>query len=630
MAATATLERATQSGKYVSSRVTAAGLIVLCGVLCALRWGKLDTLWGDSARWMFEAYRASTGELPYRDFAWQYPPLAILLCAAALAAMGAKFAVLQGLLDVVSTIVVLLTWDTARRYLPGVLPICAAIALACAGAANTGNFALFSLQVYTPAILIGMIGLLLVIRELTDYLQRGSLPRKSFGWIVLGTTIGMLSKPEFILGVVGCFAAVAIVDLRGRFRDSTLSEWASFHAFLSGGALAPALVAYIAAAVLCGWSNVMAGIAGYGIAARACPWWPTGLGLFGAAVAVGYGVIAAAGLLLLHVRCSWTFHRQTVVRLCVGALISIAGVLTYLPYTAAELPVFSGGMTPVRFVGYLLSTGTVLLPVMWIGILLWIVLTAGLLRQPKASRTEPAMLLLLLTPAVLISLRGLFGGTMSQLTQVSVAAYPIWFIVGSYLMYRFLRGFVPVDRAIATVALIVSAYAALRLGGAAVTEVRTLYTRLNTDAGTIRLQDSSEAPKVYAYVLAHTDPGEPIVDVAAGGVNFAGHRGSPIFSTQFTALSPEPRYLDADLSRIEHDPPRIVIANDGPNFQASYGLCLNTACTFPRLVWRSNRLACDPSQSFPVLDYIRSHYRPAAHFGQKVIYTREEASLNGQ
>src|SRR5271163_1321866 len=91
----------------VSSRAIAAGLVVFCAALCALRWGKLDTLWGDSARWIFEAYRTGLGEYPYRDFTWQYPPLSILLSGLTLSVVGAKFAALQGLLDIIGVSLVL-------------------------------------------------------------------------------------------------------------------------------------------------------------------------------------------------------------------------------------------------------------------------------------------------------------------------------------------------------------------------------------------------------------------------------------------------------------------------------------------------------------------------------------------
>jgi hypothetical protein len=334
-------------------------------------------------------------------------------------------------------------------------------------------------------------------------------------------------------------------------------------------------------------------------------------------------VIAAAAYSLFQLRSSWARYGKKNIVLWAGALLSAAAAVVYLPYCVAELPVFLGGVTPFRVVSFFLSTGTVLLPVMWIGILVWAALLAGLAWTPGPRRAEHSLLILLLTPAFLISLRGLFGGTMSQLTQVSMAAYPLWLIVGPCLIIWFLAKFGFTRQPNLAISVALMAYAALRLTGAVVTETKARYTRLDTDAGSIQLLDTQIAPKVYSYVMSHTERGEPVLDVAdGGGINFGGHRASPIFSTQFTAFAPDAQQLNTDLVRMEKNPPRLVIANEGATFQATYGLCMNTGCTFPSLVWRSTRLACDPSRTFPVLDYIRSHYQQAAQFGEKVIYVR--------
>ncbi len=584
----------------------------------------MDTLWGDSARWIFEAYRTGLGEYPYRDFTWQYPPLSILLSGTALSVVGAKFAVLQGLLDVMSVSLVLLTWDVARRFVHDLVAVSVAVALACAGVANAGNFALFSLQVYTPAILLGAIGMLLVIREMADYLTSGSMTGTRLGWTTVGSTIGLLSKPEFMLGVLGCLVVTALVDRGIWFRPGVSAGWAWHHGRVLLLATTPAVAAYAAIVALCGVHNVLSGMGGYGTAALTCPWWPTGLGVFGALVAIGYGVIAVAVCSLLQFRRSWARYGKMNILLWGGALLFAAAAVAYLPYSIAELPVFSGGATPFRIMSFFLSTGTVLLPVMWIGILAWTALIFDFARAPEQRRTEYGLLILLLTPAFLISLRGLFGGTMSQLTQVSMAAYPLWFIVWPCLMLWLLGKFAFTRRPTVVISAVLLAYAVLRFTGAVVAETTAKYVRLDTDAGTIKLRDAQIAPQVYAFVMAHTDQGEVVLDVAdGGGVNFGGHRTSPIFSTQFTAFAPDATHLNTDLVRMEKHPPRLVIANDGPTFQATYGICMNTACAFPALVWRSTSLACDPSRTFPVLDYIQSHYQQVARFGDKVIYLRK-------
>jgi hypothetical protein len=62
----------------------AAVLPALCAFFIMPRWGKLNSLWGDPARWLFEVYRAAQGETLYRNFAWQFPPLSLLLMSGAL------------------------------------------------------------------------------------------------------------------------------------------------------------------------------------------------------------------------------------------------------------------------------------------------------------------------------------------------------------------------------------------------------------------------------------------------------------------------------------------------------------------------------------------------------------------
>jgi len=609
--------RAQSDSRAVGVWTTAAGLTIFCAFLCVLRWVKLDAFWGDSPRWIFEAYRTASGEFPYRDFTWQYPPLANLLFGGALAIFGAKFIVIQALLDVLSTCLILLTWDTARRFVPDALAIAASIVLACAGVGNSANFALFSLQLYTPAILLGTVGLLLVIRAEVDYLNHGALSYGQIAWLIVGATAGLLSKPEFMLAIPACLAATAWLDLRLWFRFAPRIAWARRHVGIALLATAPALVCYAAIFAIGGSRQVLAGMGGYGTAALTCPWWPTGLGLFGALVAIGYGVIAAAATTLLRARHSWTWHRKSSVALWAGAAVSLLLAAGYLPYCVAELPVFSGTASPVKLVSYFLSTGTILLPVMWIGISLWLAVLAGF------QRKEFGILMLLLTPAVFISLRGLFGGTMSQLTQVSMAAYPIWVIVGACLMFWFLQKSEITRRPVVALSATMLAYAAIRLAGATTAEAGSHYTTLETDAGNVRIRDTGTASQVYSYVATHSIAGEPILDVAdGGGVNFGAHRSSPIFSTQFTAFAPVPAHLATDLTQIEAHPPHLVIANSGQDFQAAYGLCLNTGCSFPKLVWRSTTLACDPTKTFPVLEYIRSHYKQVAQFGEKVIYAR--------
>lgn len=614
-------------------------LLVLSILLSAARWCTLNSLWGDSPRWIFEAYRAASGELPYRDFAWQYPPLPLLLCGAAFRLFGSTFWSLQLLLDIVSILIVFLTWDLARRFLPNPLPLLTAAAMAAAGASNTSNFALFSLQVYTPAILVGMIGLLLVLRETVDYVQAGRFSGRNTLRLALGAAVCLLSKPEYILGLAGCLAALAISDLRVHFHGQPFSAWLGHYTKIFLVTVVPAGLVYAALAVVCGPGNIVAGVGGYGLAALSCPWWPTGLGLFGAVVALGYGIMDAALLSLTRLRAFQQEYGRQYWLLWAAAAVSFALALLYLPF-CAELPMFQGGFSVSHILTYFLSTGTILLPVMWFSILFAVVFAirlAARLRDGVRFPVREAILLAILSSAVLMSLRGLFNGTMTQLTLASVAAYPIWFVIGPYFMIRILEAanhrkqtyqqsdgvrfkaaFSPLP-----VTAVVGVFLALRLASVVVGEVKRPFARINMPAGSIRVKDTSASPQVYSYIQSHSSPHEPLLDLAGGGgINLGDRRPSPLFSTQFTALAPPQRYLALDERLIREHPPRIIIASEGPNFGATYGICMNTGCTFPALVWRSTRPACDASVSFPVLEYVRQNYIPQASFSDKIIYIR--------
>ncbi len=608
-------------------------LIGLSVTLAMARWCILDSFWGDSPRWIFEAYRGSSGDLLYKDFAWQYPPLPLLVFSASLRLFGSTFAVVQMTLDLLSAAVVILTWDFARRLLPKPLPVLVAAALACAGASNSSNFALFSLQIYTPAILVGMMGLLIVLREIVDYLQTGQYSVPSKFWISTGATICLLSKPEFVLGALGCLAALALSDLRLWYRDRPRTAWITAYAKLLLVSVAPAACIYFVVAAACGLDNVIAGVGGYGLASLSCPWWPTGLGLFGALVGVGYGVIVASLFSLTRVRLFLQRFGNRYWWLWGASAASLLLAVLYLPYCAAELPMFHGRLTISHTLTYLLSTGTALIPVMWCSILLWAILVVRFYRAPRTAWTiYDGLMLMILTAAVLMSVRGLFSGTMSQLSLASVAAYPLWFVIGPHLLIRFLgsaekntadRGLERRRPPMPVVALI-GAFIFLRFAALGMTELKAPHAKVVTPAGSVRLKDMSVAPQMYAYLSTHTAPREPILDLAlGGGLNFSDHRPSPIFSTQFTALAPPAKYLALDDFLLRQHAPRIVVANGGENFQATYGICMNTGCTFPSFVWRSKRLACNPLVEFPMFDYIRRNYEARASFGDKVVYFRK-------
>src|SRR5512136_1519385 len=209
----------------------------------ALRWGKLDSLWGDPARWLFEAYRSASGETLYRDFAWQFPPLSLLLISGVFRLFGGTFEAAQVMLDALSLIAVLLLWVVARRIMPAGLALAATIAGVIAIATGGGpDFRLFSLQLYTPALLTGLIGTLLLAWSLIAALQRGVMTMGTWLALSLGSTIGLLSKPEYAAANVAALVIFVLVDARVGPGAKSIAVWLRRSALVLALGLLPAAI----------------------------------------------------------------------------------------------------------------------------------------------------------------------------------------------------------------------------------------------------------------------------------------------------------------------------------------------------------------------------------------------------
>src|SRR5882724_10054314 len=97
--------------------------LVSAGMAAAL-WGKLQTLlYLDPSWWLQEIARAARGELPYRDFAWHFPPFAVLLYGYALRVFGIRFEVVQIVMDVISLAIVMLSYSLLRHYVSTLLAL---------------------------------------------------------------------------------------------------------------------------------------------------------------------------------------------------------------------------------------------------------------------------------------------------------------------------------------------------------------------------------------------------------------------------------------------------------------------------------------------------------------------------
>jgi len=277
---------------------------------------KLQSFWGDPARWLFETYRG-TAEVVYRDFAWPYPPLGLLLMSGAFWLFGATFLTAQVVLDVLSVVIVLLMWALARRLLSARLAFVATLA-ATSALTGIAGFALFAIDTYTPAQLTGMIGWLIVLIVSIDHVRDGQWTRSRWIALSLGSTIGLWSKPEVALGLMVLLGVLIVIE-RGRTLIPLL--------LLGFG---PASIGYLLLGAITGYENLFDGIGAYGANTFTCSWWPTGIAVFGVIAALGLGAFGVALLSLLRWKVMKHLRSKYLLLWSIGGL-GVAMSALYLP-----------------------------------------------------------------------------------------------------------------------------------------------------------------------------------------------------------------------------------------------------------------------------------------------------------
>ncbi len=628
---------------------TLIGLMVLgiIGTLSSyLNWLQMDTFFMDDGRWLLESWRVAIGEIPYRDFSLQYPPLANLLLGYAFRFLGSTFVTAQIVVDALSIAVVLLTWLLARKVLPESVALAVASILALQGATpslGANQLSLFTLTVYTPSVLTGVAGILLLLLGMLAYIQAGALTPARILAIALGALISLLSKPEFMLGVAASLVSLALADRGITFRAKPLNDWLSRHALMATISVGPAVVAYLALSRLTGMDNLLAGVTGYGVAAGACPWWPTGLGLVGGVIALGWGttiivLFSIPYFITMHKRYGWRYGLVWIIA-AVGAGGFIAYHYFLLPKPGSRLAFI---LTPVNL------SVAVLHPVLWFSVLLFVIqsrcIVATLFRHCRVT-PEMGTLYVLIATGIALTVRSLFGSILQGVSGVSMTAFPILLIIGAYYLIRLQRTFHrPIDvsqssdsfppvcsilqRAIQAncALLIMVAYSVVSLALLIGLHAYYQHTSLVTLAGPVQIRDKNSI-EIYEYVMSHSQSQDTILSVSyGGGVNFAAYRISPAFLTQYNLLMPDAKLLHRDLEHFLQNPPRLVVAEDLPRLGTAYGSFPLTGlhvvgCRFPDLVWSNTEPACPPDTPFPVVEYILANYQQSAKVGGKVIYT---------
>jgi hypothetical protein len=224
-----------------------------------------------------------------------------------------------------------------------------------------------------------------------------------------------------------------------------------------------------------------------------------------------------------------------------------------------------------------------------------------------------------------LSLRSLFNSSLSNVTMITPIHYPLLMaLILPLALYAALKWSGPgleacpaiTDRLQVWGAVVLVLFGAGRLAGFAVRESKNQYFRIVTEAGAVKLNDRASSD-VYEFLKKNTLDGEPIADVAyGGGLNFALHRASPLYSTQFVMFRPSAEQRWRDYARLSANRTRFAISQTPP--VATFGT--GHGCSFPRFVWWAPAPPDEAGVSFPVMKFIEARYRPAATFAGISVY----------
>ncbi len=619
--------------KLWQSRFTGpVSIAVVCVIVAIVRWAALDSLtYGDPPMWLFQSARFAWGEFPYRDFSYNYSPLSLMVLGWALRWIGVKFWVAAACMNLLAALNVMAAYRLCRRLMPPFFAWVSMAFLISICTTTSTKYNLFSFSTYSPSLLFASLGLLLLILAGVDWIRGGPSRGRVFV-LAVGSFLAMTSKQEALVTAAGGLLLLAALDWRSR-SASGLAAFARLYASVLMLCGLPAALFYLAVIREAGLRGVLEGLRGYGLASVACPWWPTGYGALGGLAALGN---AALSLLILSLpfRGALRQHWGAAYRgLLVFTPIGVIAWITYLWFqnlSVLQWPV-PLGQRLLACAPTLFWTNPVLLMVMWPSLLLVCYLFWEFVRRRGVLTAERKELLFVFAVPVAVSLRGLFATTLTPFTEVSALCYPFFAILGPYLLWLVVRGVSAGGsyqaagkteswRQQAVFASMLIAYAVFRFAGAYATGNLSPghWQAITTEAGLVRLADDGASADAYRYLVEHTRPDDQIAEIPyGGGLSFAAHRRSPLFTNQFIQLKMPESYQKRDLAQMEAQPPALVFVLDRSRYGTEYGIQDYLTCPCPRLVWLPDQPSWVPGYVFPVVDYLRAHYRVLDRFGRE-------------
>ena len=547
--------------------------LVLLAVLVVLHtlavWGYTSLWWGDHGRWLNEVERFANGEVPYRDFQWHFPPLAIWVVGTLAKVASAELGAVSLITALIFFLVALAFYRYVIQVAPGTaVPASVAGFLFATAYANRFGSPL-PLGTVTPAGPVGMVFLLLAITATLELIER---PSRRVA-LVAGAceALAVLSYHAYWVPAAYLWmAAVYMLVHRDDRPAGTRTSLAASFVFT----LAIGVAAVLATA---GWSALGQIVTGWGesaaVLAQAMPSFErltveaaavsmmTLIGVAGLWLCLAMDDTRAArwaGILLAIFLSACAVHLGMTV--AAGARLLAEGPARYpTPIEESVIPLLRGGASIGRAALYVLDQRfqqtlfPTLLPPLLLGALLWRWRRWG--DHPARDR-----LLLLLGLAVALRLRRGFAGADWYDVLVEVPAYALFLHLVAGTAGRDARRSVSAAMGILVLA---GTYAYYNQGRGILTR-RSGYPTTVTDRGVVRWADSeADSYRAVHAVLERLDPQRtrPLFAFGqTGGWNYFFRRGSATSVTK--GLFYADVHAEAVLSRLRrHVPPPLLVDN---------------------------------------------------------------------
>jgi hypothetical protein len=237
-----------------------AVILMLTAVAVVLACSPVERLHTDPSRWMYEAVRISVGDIPYRDFTWQYFPAGIYLLGFWVSIIGNTLADFKAFTLATSALIVALMWVILACGSQSILSAGIITVVAAALTSLTFHERLFSLNLYTPAMTVGLIGVLVATIGFQRFAQR----RDAVNLFVaaIGGTLAALSKVDFALYVITISLTVVMFGHFDKPKWPMLA-WVTYYV-IPLVLLTTSIILLVA--LQAGFRLMMYGLSGYGVA----------------------------------------------------------------------------------------------------------------------------------------------------------------------------------------------------------------------------------------------------------------------------------------------------------------------------------------------------------------------------